>query len=155
MTLYELSHELDNYELKIDEETGEITNLDELEALQLERDAKVENVGLWIKNLKAEAEAVKEEAKRLTQRARVAENKAERLKDYLTECLGGETFKTSRLAVSYRKSQAVNVTDPMALPERFKVIDVKPDKTAIKNAIKAGETVTGAEIEERTSTIIK
>ena len=155
MTLYELAHEMAAFDLKVDEETGEVTNMDELEALQMEHDAKVENIGLWIKNLRAESEAIKEEAKKLTARAKVAENKAERLKDYLTECLAGEKFSTPRLNISYRKSQAVNITDTLALPERFKVVDVKPDKTAIKNAIKAGEVVTGAELEERTSTIIK
>lgn len=155
MTLYELAHEMAAFDLKVDEETGEVTNMDELEALQMEHDAKVENIGLWVKNLKAESDAIKEEVKKLTARARVADNKAERLKEYLTECLAGEKFKTARLQVSYRKSQAVNITDTLALPEEFTVIDIKPDKTAIKTAIKMGNTIPGAELEERTSTIIK
>ena len=36
-TLYELVKEIENFDLQIDEETGELLNIDELDALQLER----------------------------------------------------------------------------------------------------------------------
>ena len=63
--LYELTAQLENFELEVDEETGEITNLDELDALQLERDEKIENIALWVKNLTADAAAIKAEAQNL------------------------------------------------------------------------------------------
>ena len=47
MTLYEI----DNAILEcIDLETGEIIDTDKLDALQLERETKIENVALWIKD---------------------------------------------------------------------------------------------------------
>ena len=153
--LYELNHLIATFNLEIDEETGEIANADELDALELERDEKIENIALWIKNLTSDADAISAEAKKLTARAQAAKNKAERLKAYITDNLAGEKFSTPRVAISYRKSQAVKVTDALALPDAYKVVDIKPDKTAIKNAIKAGEKVQGAEVEERVSTIIK
>ena len=36
-TLYQLVKEIENFELDIDDTTGEILNMDELDALQLER----------------------------------------------------------------------------------------------------------------------
>lgn len=155
--LYELIDEIKNFNLIVLEDTGEIANLEELEALELARDEKAENIALWIKNLKAEAEAVKTEAKKLTDRAKAADNKAERLKDYLTECLGGDKFSTPRVAVSYRKSKAVNITEPLKIPDKFVTTEEVShfDKAAIKKAFDAGEEVPGAEIEERTNTLIK
>lgn len=155
MKLYELVNEIENFNLEVDEETGEVVNIADLENLQIEKDTKIENIGLLIKNLKAESDAIKEEAKRLTARAKVAENKAESLKRYLADCLGGEKFKTPRVAISYRKSQAVNIIDIQSISDEYKVVEIKPDKTAIKNAIKEGKVVVGAELEERQSIAIK
>ena len=45
----------------IDLETGEIVDADRLTALQMEREQKLENVALWIKDLDAEAKALKAE----------------------------------------------------------------------------------------------
>ena len=75
--LYELERALAEFELEIDEETGEILNADELDALQMERDIKIENIALWIKNLKADAEAYKKEKESFYQKERAAKNKAE------------------------------------------------------------------------------
>ena len=58
MKLYEIDQAIMDC---IDMETGEIVNEELLNDLQMERDAKIENVALWIKELKAEAEALKAE----------------------------------------------------------------------------------------------
>lgn len=56
--------------------------------------------------------------------------------------------KTPLFTVSYKKSDAVEITDLSAVPEIY--INVKternPDKMAIKKAIKSGEKVPGAEL---------
>ena len=72
MTIYEIDNEIMNC---VDMETGEVIDTDKLNDLQMERDAKIENVALWIKELKAEAEAIKNEKQALADRQRVAENK--------------------------------------------------------------------------------
>ena len=150
MTLYDIDQAIMSC---VDPETGEIIDTEKLDYLSMERDSKIENIGLWIKDLKAEADAIKNEIANLQKRKKVAENKAESLKNYLEYALDGQKFKTARLSVSYRRSESVNVTDPTKLPEDLieTIIDIKPNKTEIKKAIKAGLAVDGAELIEKTS----
>ena len=85
-----------------------------------------------------------------------AENKAESLKKYLANYLAGQKFSTPKVAISFRKTSSVNVTDMSLLSKEYlKFADPTPDKTAIKNAIKAGASVAGAEIVEGQSISIK
>lgn len=97
MKLYEIDAKIMEC---IDDETGEILDSEQLEQLEMERDAKIESVGLWIKNLAAEADAIKTEKNNLAAREKIARNKIDRLKEYLAYALDGEKFKTSRLSVS-------------------------------------------------------
>ena len=159
MTLYEI----DNAILEcIDLETGEIIDTDKLDALQLERETKIENVALWIKDLKAEAEAIKSEKLALAERQRVAENKAESLKNWLAYALDGQKFSTARCAVSFRKSEVVEVT-PEGLENLMRAgndefltyVEPRPNKAALKQAIKDGLSVDGVRLTQNTSTIIK
>ena len=145
----------------IDAETGEIIDADKLDKLTMERDAKIENVALWIKDLKAEAEALKNEKQALAERQRVAENKAESLKKWLAYALQGEKFKTPKCAISFRKSEAVEVTDEglnNLMKEHDELLTYKapePNKTKIKQALKDGLSVAGVQLVQNTSTIIK
>ena len=156
-------YEIDNAILDcIDFETGEIVDIDKLNGLQLERDTKIENVALWIKDLKAEAEAIKAEKMALAERQKVAENKAESLKKWLAYALQGEKFKTARCSVSFRNTECVEVT-PDGLEnlmeehdELLTYKDPEPNKIAIKDAIKNdGLNVQGVQLVQNTSTIIK
>ena len=116
MTLYEIdSAIMTAIAHGIDPETGEITNLDELMGLQMDRDRKIENIACLVKNLKADVKAMKEEAQTLTDRRRVVENKVARLEAVLDEALDGQKFQTPRCVVSFRNSKAVEVDDEDAL----------------------------------------
>ena len=158
MTIYEINEEILNC---IDLETGEIIDIDKLNELELERDAKIENVACWIKELKAEAEAIKAEKLALAERQKVAENKAESLKKWLTYALDGQKFKTSKCSISYRKSEAVEVTEEglnNLMQEHNELLTYKapePNKKAIKDALKDGLSVEGVQLVQNTSTIIK
>ena len=141
----------------VDTETGEIIDPEKLDALEMEREKKIEAVILWRKDLLAEAEAVKKEADVLTKRAKSCENKAEQLKNYISYALNGEKFKTDRCSVSYRKTSGVVLDDIYKVSAKFWG-DIKESwisKTKIKEAIEKGETVEGAHIEERQSINIK
>lgn len=152
-SLYEIDAEI---MACIDGETGEIIDDEKLAALQMERDKKVENVALWYKNLTSDAAAYKAEKDAFAERERVAKNKAESLKKYLDSALAGQPFKSTRVSVSYRASDAVIVDDVQLIdPAYLKFAEPTPDKTAIKKAIKAGETVDGAHIEQRSNISIK
>lgn len=153
MNLFEIENEIMDC---WDQETGEILDSDRLDQLEMERDTKIENIALYIKNLTADAEALKAEKQSFAERQKAAENKVESLKKYLATYLAGQKFSTPRVAISFRKTSSVNVTDISQLPEEFlKFADLMPDKTAIKAAIKAGTSVAGAEIVEGKSMSIK
>lgn len=145
----------------VDLETGEIIDTEQLDKLQMERDTKLENVACLIKDLKAEAEALKNEKQALAERQRVAENKVESLKKWLAYALQGEKFKTPKCAISFRKSEAVEVTDEglnNLMKEHDELLTYKapePNKTAIKQALKDGLNVEGVQLVQNTSTIIK
>lgn len=153
MKLYEIDEAILNC---IDIETGEVIDTEQLDKLTMEREAKLENVACWIKELKAEAEALKAEKMAFAKRQQVAENKMESLKKYLEYALDGQAFKTVRASVTFRKSQAVEIADIYKLDENYlRYKEPEADKTAIKEAIKQGKTVAGATLIENTSVIIK
>ena len=146
MTLYEINEEIMNC---IDEETGEIIDLDRLNALEMERDTKISNVACWIKDLKAEAEAIKVEKQALEKRQKAAENKAESLKQWLLFALNGEKFKDARCSISYRKSEQVVFDEGFcfsSLPAHFKKVTIEPKKNEIKAYLKTGAELEGAQI---------
>ena len=149
------------FEQAIDPETGEIINdlaLQQMEALEGAREDKIEGILLWYKDLCAEAEAVKTEKQKLGDRQKALENKAERLKGFMQRYLNGEKFKTSRVAVSYRKTECVEFFgDAEQLPEDLRRVktEYSPDKTAIKAALKAGKVVEGAALVPDVSMTIK
>ena len=157
MTLFDINRAILDFDYEIDEETGEILNAADLDALQLARDEKIEGVGLWIKNLQAEAEAVKKEKDAMAERQKRLEKKAESLKNYLAYALAGEKFSTPRIAMSWRKSESVNIPDEALLDDRFVNITLikKPDKKLIKDTLKAGREVPGAELVTKQNLQIK
>ena len=156
MNLYDIEYEITNC---VDSETGEIIDEQRLDALQMAREKKIENILLWIKNLKSEAGAIREEEKKLADRRQSDEKKAESLTQYVQNALNGEKFKTSRVVVSYRKSEAVIVDDLQLMQETcdeyLKYKDPEPDKAKIKAALKDGITVPGCHLEERQNITIK
>lgn len=153
-TLYHIDQAILNC---IDMETGEIIDIEQLERLQIERDTKIENVICWIKNLESDAAAIKEEANNLTNRAKKAENKAAELKIWLAGALGGQAFDSARCAVSWRKSESVEIEDEKLIPNEYKIpkIEYKPDKTYIKNMIKSGTAVPGCKVVQKLNAQIK
>ena len=149
-------YEIDQAIMGLVDETGEIIDIEAFDSLQMERDAKIEGIALYIKDLKAEAEALKAEKMAFAERQKVAENKVESLKNYLAYALKGQAFKSTKAVVSFRKTQQVDIPDIHKLDENFlRYKEPEADKTAIKEAIKAGQIVKGATLIENTSVIIK
>ncbi len=166
MTLYEIDYQirqfLDNMMDAVDEETGEVLDIDpsKLEELNEAREQKLENITLYIKNLDAEAKAIKEEEKNLKERRERAEKKAERLRNLLSDSIlnaGDDHFETSRCSVTFRASDTVEIDDMDLIDEAYiKVVtDYKPDKTAIKKAIQAGIKIDGCHLESHNNIQIK
>ena len=160
MTLWEIDKRISDIleaGMHIDEETGEVFLPEDLDLLNIERDEKIEGIALYVKNLKAEAEAIHTEIDRLKGRAESKKKKAERLAQYLSSVLCGQKFETAKTSLSFRKSSVVQINNELLVPEEFMKVktEKKPDKTAIANRIKCGEFVPGCELVEKNNLQIK
>ena len=149
MTLYEMTQNaVALYELLQMEEIDEQTYLDTLEAMGAEE--KIESYCQIIKQLQADVEMLATEAARIAARKKTAENSIDRMKAALlaymqmtkqTKAKGG-TF-----SVSVASTQTVNVTDESKVPSQWLVPQPpKVDKVGLKEALKGGATIEGAEL---------
>jgi len=162
MNLYEINESITAL---IDPETGEVADIEAFEQLTMERETKLENMALWIKNLESDAEAIKAEEKALAERRKSAESKAESLKGYLASMLGdGQRLETPRVKLSWRKSSAVQFVLPEAdfirynqgkRDELLSYSEPTVNRKAIADAIKAGEEILGVQLVERENLQIK
>lgn len=153
MKLYEINEQMLSC---VDSETGELIDPEKLNELQIAKDEKIKNLGLWYKDLLAEATALKEEKEAFAAREKAAKNKAESIKNYLSYVLNGENFKTTECVISFRRSEKTVIDDIYSLPGNFlKYSEPKADLTEIKKAIKNGEEIKGAHLEETQNIQIK
>ena len=150
-------YEIDNAILDcVDVETGEIFDIEKFEELALTRDAKIENICLWIKNLNAEITALKAEKDNFAQRQKVAENKAESLKKYITGYLGGVPFESAKVKVSFRKSDNLEIVPGAIIPDEYlRYKEPEVNKTELKKAVKAGLSIEGVYVVENQNIQIK
>lgn len=169
MTLYDIDEQIAALEdaaeddMLIDAETGELISVSQaLDALRMEREAKLENVACWVKNLSAEADAIREEENRLVKRRKAAETKAANLKAWLLAAMTREDgttdkLKTGRVMVSVKRNPPSTVVDDELLPSTYKVakITYQANKELIKRELLAGGEVPGAHLEYGRSVIIK
>lgn len=160
MTLYEIAQEMATL---IDPETGELKDYEAFEALTMAREEKIDNMAKWIIELEAEAKMVKERADELTERARATKKKAERLREFLQEYLQGEKRKTADYTIGYRRTEAVEITDEDRAiawlmeygEDALTYQQPKISKTAVKEILKSGKEIPGAELVERQTMQVK
>lgn len=166
MKLYELAQA---YQQFIDDvENGLIPEeaiADTLECITMALDEKADNIACIIKNLQAEAAAIKAEEEKLAERRKSKEKEADRLTQYLSDILlqsGHKTIETARNKISFRKNPPkVVFDDEKAFIEWaqengtyfLKYGNPTINKTAVKDAINEGTVIKGAQIisEERIS----
>lgn len=142
--------------MEVDEETGEIINAADLDAVEAEAHEKLESTALYVRELNAEADALKDEIERLTDRRRSLEKRSTFLKGLMLQgidALGATKLKTPMVTISVRTSKAVELdADALdVLPEGFIRIKREADKAAIKAAIDGGFEVPGAHLVENRS----
>lgn len=148
MKLYELTDEIRALEAMmegddVDEESFQAA----LDQLGIERDAKIANIGLLIKEWRADIDARKEAMQHLRQRNESAERRIRWMLDYLGQNLGvGDSVKTPVVTVRKQQGRMGLVVAPEAqLPDRFYRKEV--NKTELKAAVDAGEEYHGVSIE--------
>lgn len=151
--LYEINQAILNC---MDPETGEIID-DRISDLLMEKEQKLESIALWIKNLQADVQMFKAEKEAFENRQKAAEKKLVSLMNYLTTNLKGEKFSTGKCAVSFRKSDSVDVYNETLVPKKYltKKISYTPDKNAIKELLKGGHKVGGCRLVEKLNPQIK
>jgi len=160
MKLYEIKDSFRNWLEKVQETEGEVTPelMTELNGINEDFDIKAEAYAIIIKELEADSKALKAEKQRIEERQARATNLAEKLSQSLAEAmalLGKEKFETAKCKVSFRSSTVVNITDETLIPEDYMQVKKTPMKADIKEAIKNGLIIQGAELVENKNIQIK
>ena len=160
MTLYDIDNRLQEL---VDPKTGEIADYEAFEALDMERNRKLENMACWIKNMKADMDGIATEVKALQARKKVIENRTKRITAYLQEALAGQKFETPKCSITYRNSTAVVIGDSATVVEYLEshghtdcITYAEPEinKNELKKLLNDGE-VPGASLEKRQNMQIK
>mgnify|MGYP002624484933 CR=1 FL=1 len=162
MNLFEIDARLNNCfvidENVVDIETGEIFDKYYLDQLEMMKEEKIENIAKWIKNLDSDIEQLKKQKDAFATRQKVAENKRDSLKNYLSMFLNYQKWdaKDKSVSVSFRKSEAVKIVDESVIPRKWFIKqEPKLDKAGIKAALKLNTKVRGAELETKQNIQIK
>lgn len=163
MTLFELTQNAkDLYDLltsaDVDEEEREQIIADTMESIGAEE--KLESYAAIINQLTADEQMLKAEEERLAKKRKSVSANKDRMKAAVMaymDAKGSVKENAGTFTISFRKSQAVNIIDEALISGDYLVTETvtKVDKMAIKNAIKNGTTVEGAEIVENRSVVIK
>lgn len=147
MKLYEITPQL--VELSNMDASDEAVR-DTLEAVQMEFNDKAVAIVKVAESLDADTSAIDAEIERLKARKQVIANRKQQLRDYLLynmEAAGIKKIDCPLFTVTLRQGvESVEIIDQSQIPNEYVAVEVveKPDKAAIKAAIKSGKEVTGA-----------
>ncbi|RMH10708.1 MAG: hypothetical protein D6698_17390 [Gammaproteobacteria bacterium] len=164
-TLYDIAEDFRVLDDLLLEAGGDMTGFEEavdalLRKLDQDLETKADNYAAYIQELRARAAARREEARRLSERARADENKADRLQERLMhffEERGIRHLETPRYSLRVRTNggrppvelDPTYAESPEKLPEPYRRVQVKPDLKAIADALEAGEELPFARFGER------
>ena len=153
MNLYEINKSIEELtEKMVDPETGEINEevMEQLEQLDIDLDEKLENYGLVMKQLMAEASALIDESKALKRRAEVKLNKYGRMETMVKMALNGKPKEFKRVRFGFRPSKSVEIVNEDLVPDEYCVYKTerKPQKMEIKKLLNAGQEVPGCVLVE-------
>ena len=157
MTLYDMTEAAQVlYNMLESGDIDEQTFADTLEAIGA--GDKINSYCQILRQLQADADALKAERDRLELKRRIVENSITIMKATLlgyVQSVGGRA-RTQLFTVTTRKTTRTVIRNADSIPEQYRT--PQPDKislTDIGRALKAGETVPGAELEETISVTIK
>lgn len=146
MRLYELTSDLLVLQEMLEDSVDDQCLLDTLEGVQGEYEIKLEAYCKVIKNLEADMEALKSEAKRLTDKRKVLENNVDRLKKAMFDSMkatGTDKIKGALFTVAIQRNggklPVIVDVDTSELPDELVKITESPDLEAIGKLLEAGE----------------
>lgn len=146
VTLYQLAEPI--RQLMADEAIPDDQKLDTLELLTDDFKGKAQRVAAYIREVEAEATIYDDEVKRLTERKRLKQAEADRLRDYLRanmESSGIDKIDGLFKITLGKSSQSVEVNEE-SLPQQFFKVTVAPDKVELAKQLKAGAVIQGAKL---------
>lgn len=152
--LYQLTNDYETVlNMLYDEDADEEMILDTLEAIEGEIEDKANNYAKIIKELEAKQNARKEEAKRLTESAKVFENRVKALKSNLFNSMkatGKTKFATDLFSFNIAKNGGKQtLTIDGEVPEEYTKTITENDTDKIRQALEKGEKLTFAHFEPR------
>lgn len=149
MNLFNIKQEYINLVNTIIDNNGELSpELSQALAInESELKEKAINYGYVIRSFEYENDIIDSEIKRLKAIKEQKEKAIDRLKDAVKDAMnlyGIEKVDSPALKLSFRKSESVEISEN--LDKRFMIekVTYQPDKVAIKEAIKNGESIEGA-----------
>ena len=152
--IYELANNYDEVlTMLYDEDVDEQMILDTLEGIEGEIEDKADNYAKIIKELEAKQNARKEEAKRLTESAKVFENRVKALKSNLFNAMkqtGKTKFATDLFTFNIVKNGGLQkITIEGEVPEEYTKTIVETDTDKIREALEEGKELAFAHLEPR------
>ncbi len=163
--LYELSVEMQCLDVLLSQadnpDTPEVKALIERAMdLTTERKVKIEGCCRFIRELESRAEARRAEAKRLNERAEIAENAAERVKAFLMQAMtvmGIKKEDTEHFTVTVANNggKTPMTVDEAKVPAAYTTLEavVKVDKERIRKELEEGKALGFAKLGERGQTL--
>lgn len=147
MTLYELTDEfMALLEMMDDPDIDEQTIIDTMESVGGEIEDKADAYARIIRELEGRIGGIKAEVERLTNRRRTMEANIDRMKRTLQDAMiltGKTKFKTDLFSFAIQKNGGslpiIIDVEPSELPDELCVIERKPDRKAIAEALDAGD----------------
>ena len=163
MNLYELCSEYKDAEKTLSDcSLPEEVIADTLEGLKYPLEEKCKAVAMVIRNMEADAKAIKDAADSMLARAKAAENRAKHLKGYLQsamEATGITKIESPYFVISLRNNpESVVIDAESQIPADYMrevPATYSPDKTLIKKAIQDGYEVPGCHLTRTQSLQIK
>lgn len=159
MNLYEVTGNVLHLQAMLESEDFDAEVLaDTMEAVEGEYDYKIESYCKVIKNLEADMDALKAEAKRLSDRRKVLENNVDRLKAAMFESMkatGKTKIKGAIFTAAIQKNGGklpVIVAEDAStdnLPDQLVIVTEKPNLEAIRELLETGKVVEGFTLGER------
>lgn len=158
-TLRELTAEFEAVlALALEEDDGEEL-AGKLAEIDMAIEDKADNYAVIIADLTAQEAKLKAEIDRLTKRRQTLRNNAERMKKSLQiamETVGKEKMKTDYYSYTIQKNPPKLILDDEEIvPEDYFVTRRELDKVSLKDALKAGQEVRGAHLEQTESLRIR
>ena len=164
MKLYDINTEIHTVQMMLEEwaqeHEGDITDFplnDNLAGITMDRETKLLSIACVIKDYEADADAMAAEIKKMADRKKSVQSKADSMRQWLERNLTeGEKLHDSRADIGWRKSTVLDMTcEPESLPDYLQTVLITANKNNIKDCLKRGESIPGCSLVTRQNMQIK